>query len=222
MGPHGFHFSSDHLVAGQAATLTADLEGTTVVGTPQFSWDLDGDRVCETEWSPNPSVAITLPATGNHWFSSCAKDDDGKGAWTCSSLETVWPSAPQPTFKLTLPKSATRKSFRAAGLKVRVTWDSPVRATFRAAYNRASGPMLNADTRALAATTVQTGPNTQVLRLAAPAAGSNAARFTRQIGFTADLSTDPVFGPVFPVMGSFPPQWSGFVTLPIKAAKPRR
>jgi hypothetical protein len=213
MGPHAIRWPGDHehrFVDGQTATFNVDVSGVTVVGTPRFAWSVDADGAwCSAPLAADATTLTTVLRAGVHTIRNCAQDDDGTFPWVCAVDVTVWPAGPAPTFKLSVPKSATRKAFRSTGVKVTVTWNRPVRATFGVAYNRDEsgtfvGNFAYKDRRVLPATTVQTGPRTAVVTVPAPPPSSNAGRLTRRLGLTANLAPDPIFGVLFSRPGHVP------------------
>jgi hypothetical protein len=167
-------------------TLSLDVSAMPLIGLPRYSWDLDGDGRCEYD-TPESAVRIAL-SVGQRTVGGCVTH--GGGTVLVARRVMVWPVEGAPSFSVRPARRTTRAAFARSGITLRVTWSRPMRATFAAAYDRAR--VAPRDTRALRATTEQTGLGSQLVRIPAPP--PRAAKAGR-IAITADMSADPVFGP---------------------------
>lgn len=128
MGPHDVVFTPSQPFAGQPFTLTTTA-AEIAIGVGMYAWDLDGDGQCETPYSTDPSITVTLPA-GRHYVSSCAYDSSSTGTWTCgTSIDVVTP-VDKPGFTVTQEKKITVTEFLEKGIRLHLAFSPPTRARF--------------------------------------------------------------------------------------------
>jgi hypothetical protein len=180
IGVHGFRAIPDRPVAGEPVTLTVDLTGTPVTGQPSFRWDLDGDGVCETAWTTDPTIVVTKPV-GTHMITSCARDTVSE--LDCSSQLTVWPAGPDPAVTYDLG-SVTWDEFLAGGATVQATWNRPVTATYTAQLGNQPLTLRTA------------GSDRFIIDRPPPTDGRRHG-----LKIAADLRQDPTFSPVSGSLG---------------------
>lgn len=129
MGPHGAEVTPRQTSVGQPVTLTAELSGTPIVGTPRFSWDLDGDGQCETAWTTSASIVTVFSTVGVKEISNCAQDDDGAGVWTCHATVPVYPPGRIPRLTVRRSSSAYYASLGQVlrgGTELKLHWNRAV------------------------------------------------------------------------------------------------
>ena len=102
-----------------------------MTGTPQFSWDLNGDGICETPWTTEFSTVTTFSAVGEYVVKNCAKDDDeASGVWTCLTTVTVYPDGNPPRLKVKMASIQLRDLLKH-GAPLRVRWNRDVKARYK-------------------------------------------------------------------------------------------
>jgi hypothetical protein len=198
---------------GQAVSLHASIQDVPIQGTALYSWDLDADGICETEWTTNPDATVTYDSAGQHFFTSCLKDDSGSIAY-CKPDVIVYPTGPLPRFRLTDEFSPPLRALLKKGLTLRGRWNRPVTAGWVATLSmNTQGDAYNED-HPLALTTRKRGKFTEIKIVRTPnwAVLLKAFRSEQRAAYAADpdnvsapslmlrpdLSTDPVFAPVAP------------------------
>jgi len=207
MGPHHFDVSPKKPRVNEPLTLTADVSYAEVVGTPMFSWDLDGDGVCETAWTANPSISVTFGTVGIHGVNSCAEDD--AGMFICFGEVPVYPTGtlPRARYKMKQIPSLTELLRDGATLKVRWNRDTEVRYDIELSMHTRGDPRtekfpMRKRVKSDGANDVITlRPFDKWRRLRrqhhkAQKQVPMRRRYGTQIFVTTDFSADPVFAPV--------------------------